>query len=336
MLASSKTPPAVSILIPTYNRASLLPQAFEAIQAQTWPDWELVVVDDGSTDDTRQVVERFRAASGRPVRYVYQENQGPYAARNTGLEWALGRYLAFFDSDDLWLPHHLRDGVEALEASPEVDWVFAACRIVELATGEELAPSHFYDHGRPRAFLKLSARPVGELRVLDDPRTVACMIENGSPAGLQHSVIRRRVFERLRFPPFRVGEDQVLAILALKAGYRFAYFDRVSVIYHVHEENTSASSMKASLEKRLRGVQTLAQAYASLAREASLTPEERLLLRRRLSRDWFWNIGYSLLWQHGRRREALKVLWKGLRLWPTNWRYWKVYLVSRLKWAAGL
>ena len=119
--------PLVTIVLPTFDRASFLPDAFASIQTQTFTDWELIVVDDGSGDATRDVVGAFAASSGRPVRYVYQTNQGPAAARNRGVREARTPYLAFFDSDDLWLPDYLMRGVTALEANPDIDWVFSAC-----------------------------------------------------------------------------------------------------------------------------------------------------------------------------------------------------------------
>src|SRR5262245_20654457 len=102
-------PARVSIILPTYNRAPFLPQALASIRSQQYTDWELIVVDDGSRDDTPLVVARLFADTPQPTRYVRQENQGAYAARNTGLGVAQGEYVAFFDSDDLWLPHHLRN-----------------------------------------------------------------------------------------------------------------------------------------------------------------------------------------------------------------------------------
>src|SRR5438105_13937181 len=98
---TTKPRPAVSIILPTYNRAKFLPQALASIRAQQFTDWELIVVDDGSTDDTAAVVRGLATDITQPVRYVRQENQGPYAARNTGLDHAAGELVAFFDSDDL-------------------------------------------------------------------------------------------------------------------------------------------------------------------------------------------------------------------------------------------
>src|SRR2546425_8294706 len=160
--------PTVSIILPTYNRARFLPQAFASICSQTFTDWELIIVDDGSTDNTRELVSELSVALPQPAQYIYQENQGPGSARNTGLEHAQGIYVAFYDSDDLWLPHHLQDCVEGLDATPEVDWVYGACRVVNEATGESLAPTTFYVNGKPRPFLKLKSRVAGTLHIIED------------------------------------------------------------------------------------------------------------------------------------------------------------------------
>lgn len=89
----------ISIIIPCYNHAHYLPFAVQSVLAQTCAQWEAIVVDDGSTDDTRTVAARF---SDPRVRYHYQENQGLSAARNAGIRIARGDYLAFLDADDEW------------------------------------------------------------------------------------------------------------------------------------------------------------------------------------------------------------------------------------------
>jgi GT2 family glycosyltransferase len=90
--------PFFSVIIPTYNRAALLREALESVARQTFRDFELFVVDDGSTDDTEAIVK----SCGLPVIFVRQNNRGPGAARNLALQKAQGRYLAFLDSDDQW------------------------------------------------------------------------------------------------------------------------------------------------------------------------------------------------------------------------------------------
>src|SRR5687767_548324 len=99
--------PTISVVLPTFNREEFLTEAFESIAAQTFADWELIVVDDGSTDGTSALVGQLARRVAQPVTYLYQPNRGPGAARNLGIQRARGQYLAFLDSDDLWLPHHL-------------------------------------------------------------------------------------------------------------------------------------------------------------------------------------------------------------------------------------
>lgn len=101
------TTPTVSVITPAYNAARFLPEHLACVRAQTWPDFEHVVVDDGSTDDTAQLL---RAAAGEDprVRPIFQANAGAHAARNAALAAARGRYIAFLDADDLWLPEKLQ------------------------------------------------------------------------------------------------------------------------------------------------------------------------------------------------------------------------------------
>lgn len=100
--------PRFSVVIPTFNRESLVGSTLESVAAQESGDWELVVVDDGSTDGTLDVVGRFAARFPNRVRVLRQDHRGCAAARNRGAEAATGDYLAFLDSDDLWFPWTLR------------------------------------------------------------------------------------------------------------------------------------------------------------------------------------------------------------------------------------
>jgi glycosyltransferase involved in cell wall biosynthesis len=102
-------PDLVTIIIPTYNRASIIADAVKSAIAQDYPNTQIIVVDDGSTDETAAVMRGFAN-----VEYVKQRNQGPAAARNTGLKLARGRYIATLDSDDCWDPGYLSNGLELL------------------------------------------------------------------------------------------------------------------------------------------------------------------------------------------------------------------------------
>lgn len=106
--------PCVSVITPAYNAARFIGETIRSVQEQDETDWEMVIVDDGSTDNTVAVVTSFAKEDAR-IRLVRQRNQGPAAARNRALELAKGRFLAFLDSDDLWLPNKLSLQLEVME-----------------------------------------------------------------------------------------------------------------------------------------------------------------------------------------------------------------------------
>jgi glycosyltransferase involved in cell wall biosynthesis len=112
--------PLFSVVIPTYNRRERLLRAVGSVLAQTWEDWELIVVDDGSTDGTP---EALRGLDPRLIVHI-KANGGPSAARNSGARLAKGEYLAFLDSDDAWLPWTLARYAEALDGSTRATWLF--------------------------------------------------------------------------------------------------------------------------------------------------------------------------------------------------------------------
>lgn len=334
-MSTSTTRPKVSIVLPTYNRASFLPDAFAAVRAQRVPSWELLVVDDGSVDNTRDVVAALSRDMPHPVKYTYQMNQGAYGARNTGVAMASGEYVAFYDSDDLWLPHHLEACAGALDANPGVDWVYAACELVDMETQQVLAPSSFYEDDRARPFMALPQQVNGALHCIAEGG-IRCQIEHGLFCGLQNSVLRSRVFERLRFESAlrNEAEDQLFAIRALAAGFALGYIDAVHVRYQVHADNSSGPRADISLAKRRKVYEPLVVGYQRLASEVSLTPIERRLLRKRIGHELFWHLGYTGYWAAGDKRGALRVYGQALREWPWDLAQWKTWFLALVRTAA--
>jgi glycosyltransferase involved in cell wall biosynthesis len=108
--------PLVSVIIPTYNRESFIAECVESVLAQTFSNFELIVVDDGSTDRTETVVGGY----SDKIRYLRQEQRGPAAARNSGIRNASGEWLSFLDSDDLWLPNKLEFEMEYVSKNPNM------------------------------------------------------------------------------------------------------------------------------------------------------------------------------------------------------------------------
>jgi len=127
------TAPTVSIVIPTYNGANHLPRALDSVVAQTFQDWEIVVVDDGSTDATPAVAARYRSRLGARLIYLHQPNGGSSSARNLGIDRCRGRFVAFLDADDEFLPRKLERQLELFARRPDLGFVYSDYAYVDLA-----------------------------------------------------------------------------------------------------------------------------------------------------------------------------------------------------------
>jgi glycosyltransferase involved in cell wall biosynthesis len=112
--------PTVDVIIPTYNTAKYLPIAIESVIAQTFDDWRILLIDDGSTDDTAGVVAPFLAKLGNKIKYISQPNGGVSSARNNGLRNASAEFIALLDADDVWLPCRLTESLRCFESRPGV------------------------------------------------------------------------------------------------------------------------------------------------------------------------------------------------------------------------
>jgi glycosyltransferase involved in cell wall biosynthesis len=174
--------PVVSVIVPTYNRAHVLGRAIRSVLDQTYPNLELVVVDDGSSDDTEDVVQAFGDARISYLRH--DANRGGSAARNTGIRAAAGDYLAFQDSDDEWLPDKLSRQLEVFATAEDERLGLVTCGLIDLRGREQrvLLPRpaiwtrelfltfECVPHGTPSLLVRLSAFPE---RVLFDERLPA-------------------------------------------------------------------------------------------------------------------------------------------------------------------
>ena len=124
--------PQVSVVIPTYKRAQFLDEVLQSAFNQTFKDFEVIVVNDGSTDQTKQLLEEY----GDKIRYIFQENSGPAKSRNRGIKESLGKYIAFLDADDVWFPLKLEKQIRMFRECPELAMVFhdgvESCRIRHL------------------------------------------------------------------------------------------------------------------------------------------------------------------------------------------------------------
>jgi len=119
--------PRISVIIPTYNRAHYICETINSVLEQTYKDYEIIVIDDGSTDNTKKVLKGY---DGK-IRYLYQNNKGTPAARNFGINNSTGEFIGLLDDDDLWLPNKLELQVKELEKNPELAFICSSTYIID-------------------------------------------------------------------------------------------------------------------------------------------------------------------------------------------------------------
>src|SRR6266545_4787722 len=142
------TTPRVTVIIAAYNYAPFIGEALDSVLAQTFADWECVVVDDGSTDATPEIVKQWVARDSR-FRYVRQENRGPNTARNVGLSQSSGEYVQFLDADDRLAPSKLAAHARYLDEHPDVDIVYGPATFFRTDEPEKVLYSRDGQLSRP-------------------------------------------------------------------------------------------------------------------------------------------------------------------------------------------
>ncbi len=223
--------PLISTIIPVFNGERFLAEAVDSIRGQRYPELEIIVVDDGSTDGTAEVARRL----GDPVRYESQANRGAPAARNRGLELARGELIAFLDADDVWTPDKLGLQASRLLAEPELELAIGMTQLMRFVEGADGSAAY---------------QPMGEAGLIPS---------------LGSALFRREAFDRLGRldESLRMDDDVDWFLRALENDVRMAVVPRVVQYYRRHERNITNArgvdirfflvAIKKSLERRRAG-----------------------------------------------------------------------------------
>jgi glycosyltransferase involved in cell wall biosynthesis len=277
--------PLVSVIIPTYNMARFVSEAVRSVLEQTYPKYEVIVVDDGSTDATKDELDKF----GDQIRYLHQDNRGPSAARNLGIKIARGEYICFLDSDDLWLPNKLIVQHDFMERNHDIDFVFSDH---EEFNAEKIVLRSFFAEKVFRVEIT-SQIPVQEaFRKL--------VIENfiSTPTVM----VRKVCFEKVGLFDESLSsvEDRDMW-LRIAAYFRIACLPVIVCRRRIHESNISRDS-ELSMRSRTKVLESNRRRFSHLVPTGTWNS---------LLADAYLQLGYVLL-EKGQRMRALQASCRSL------------------------
>lgn len=286
----------VSVVIPTYNRAAVLPLAIESVLAQTCRDFEILIIDDGSDDAgaTEAAVRPYVEAQGDRVRYIRRENGGVSAARNAGIENARGEWVAFLDDDDEFTPDKLNICLAGTDRHPQAEVVATNATIL------------FKGDRRLNLFELRGFPDPGELALVDHPLMWAahgCFF-------VQSLIVRRAALLDVgMFDPGLYFEDlHLVSKLALRTPW---VVDRRELFILHRRDDTGTNLSYEWSTKPIKSYESLTCIYDELSSQPSLRPAEVALLRRTLA-GYRYELGLAYL-REGRKAEARDAFHQSIR-----------------------
>ena len=278
--------PKVSVIIPTYNCGQYITEAIESVLSQTYKDVEIIVVDDGSNDGTYEKIERW--IESKTVRYLYQMNQGVAAARNYGISNSNGKYIAFLDADDKWLPEMLAKCLGVIEKDG-CDLVSTDNYIVYLQGGKEVKREI-------QSYEWIEKTP---------ERLFLTFLEVGGIGSPEKVVFKREIFEEVGLfdASLPVYEDLDLWIRIARYGFKWGHIREALVIYHKGVEGSLFSmSPQCNQDCRLK-----------ILKKYKRETIKKYPYFKEIYAEQLWNFGRSYALDYKAYRRALFCLVDSLR-----------------------
>jgi len=268
--------PKVSIIIPTFNRQHMLKDAISSVLAQTYKNFEIIIVDDGSTDDTKDVVKAF---GDYRIKYIWQENAGVSSARNHGVRLSQGEYIAFLDSDDIYLPWCIEEKLKVVELQSGCIMVGGGCNCFNKENPEKaIQVTHARKSVGYEDFCIFTAFPGGTSNIF---------------------ALRRVVIESGGFNTFlRASEDRDFLRRLSKFG-EIGFVDKECVSIRIHDE--------------VRPHRNIKQVLANREWISSQIPELRLRIR---SRAWNYIVIGNQCWSQNHYIKALYWWLRSFAVYP--------------------
>lgn len=309
--------PKVSVIIPVYNGERYIAQAIESALAQTYRNFEIVVVNDGSTDNSYEKIKPYLPS----IKYIFQQNQGVAAARNTAIKNSSGEFIAFLDQDDLWLPEKLELQVDYLLGNPDVGLVHSNMSYIN-EEGKPIEP-HF---GRWQT--DVSGWCFKDL-----------FIDNR--IAILTALLRRECLDQLGlFNEKYASVDDYDLMLRISRKYPIGHIDRELALYRIHGKNTSRNWAPIDA-RRIEILEKIISSDANIVSELG----KKVVKNRMLSLYWDVAEGYAgqqeyemarKYWKKAIRLQPiklesyLKLIWNSLALTQRKRLIWYKYKIMKL------
>ncbi|MBN1514526.1 MAG: glycosyltransferase [Phycisphaerae bacterium] len=255
---------AVSIILPTYNRATLLGRAIDSVIGQTYPHWELIVVDDGSTDETDTLLSAYAASLGRRLVVIRQTHGGASAARNAGIDRATGRYVAFLDSDDVFVPQKLARQVSLFERRPELGLVFSDMSMHALDGTPH--PSTF-DRYAPMV-RRIPTEELGDGQFICGPDAVDHLVRRYCIPTITGMVRRDVLGTDVRFLTDQTYSEEWLFFLEVAARSRCGYIDEPLSVQYCQRDSASTRCPASNARQQYEALTHIRRRFPNVSREA--------------------------------------------------------------------
>jgi glycosyltransferase involved in cell wall biosynthesis len=276
--------PTFSVIIPTYNRANLLPETIRSVQNQTFENWECIVVDDGSTDSTKEVVEEIIKTDSR-IKYIYQENAERSAARNNGIRNSSGEYICFLDSDDKFFSNHLNILSQFILKKISI-------KSLIICNAENVSKEDT------------------EITELYIPKTNYIEFLYLNPVSPSRVCIHHEILKEFKFDEDIIIVEDVILWMRIAEKHTIEISNHVGVIYNIHEGNSVNRKGTGAIVK-YKGVMLAKDRY----------PEMFNKISKNKYNDWtsriLTNVAYHFIYNQ-RRIEGIQWLLKAILMKPIH------------------
>jgi glycosyltransferase involved in cell wall biosynthesis len=309
--------PMVSIIVPVYNREEKVLRAIRSIQQQSFADWELILIDDASTDSTKQVIEAEIVKDPRLKLVDNINGKGPSGGRNTGLDYSTGKYIAYQDSDDEWAPHHLQTMVTYLEKYPnEIDLMSANPLRKNEGDGSvfnydeldlEALPSIKMDDGY---LIKNDA--IFDIQLRGRAITTQCMIG------------KAKIMKSNRWREELKAAVDIMHNLELAAkNINVCHIQDYHAIYWAHDDNLTDVSGLHDAVRMERVNKSFARYWELVLESMSLNTSQLAYVKENLAKCYAWHLGYHAYEPQKKYNEALSCYLKAIKLMPLHTSFYR-------------